>query len=123
MLLHLVIVSLYGSIKRHVIFFNIFYKKYCDLRGSNNNKLVTKPSYISNISRGPTGLIGITGKRYYSSSKNSEPSAFGEQGSNQSDSHNKNKSSANRKNLSSPESRPYPDLYKGRGIKKKNVPD
>jgi len=120
-LLQLNIVSLYESIKCNVIIFiYLFYYKYCDFLSFNKKELVSESSYISNVSRGPSrkrGIIG-QGKRYYSTSALRSDSKLDLKDTKQPNLRNKNKSRAprRRKNLSSPESRPYPDLYKGRGI-------
>ncbi len=86
-------------------------------------------NFISNISRGLSiqrGIIG-KGKRCYSSSalrSNSKINLNKDKQEGSLASHNKKKSSSpsrHWKNLSSPEARSYPDLYKGRG-KPKSTP-
>lgn len=115
-LLQLNIVSAYVIIKCYVIFFIHLYHKCCDFLSFNKKELVSKSSYISIVSRDPLrkrGTIG-QGKRYYSTSALRSDSELDLKDTKQPNLRNKNKSP--RKNLSSPESRPYPDLYKGRGI-------
>ena len=115
-------VSLYESIKCYVVFFiSLFYFKCCDFMSFNKKELVSKSFCVSNISRYPSRQIYITdsfpyykgGVRYYSSFTLRSDSKLNLKDIKQSDLDNKNKSS--RRNLNSPESRPYLDLYKGRG--------
>ena len=118
-LLQLNIVSLYESIKCYVIakfFTHLFYYKYCGFLSFNKKELVSQSSYRSNVSRDPSRKRGIIGqnKRYYSTSALRSDSELDLKETKQPNLSNKIKSP--RKNLSSPESRPYPDLYKGRGI-------
>lgn len=118
-------VSLYESIKCYVVFFiSLFYFKYCDFMSFNKKELVSKSFCVSNISRYPSRQIYITdsfpkgGVRYYSSFTLRSDSKLNLKDIKQSDLDNKNKSTSlreTRRNLNSPESRPYLDLYKGRG--------
>ena len=116
------IVSLYGSIKCYVIFFiHLFYFMYYYFLSFIKEELGFKAFYISNISRGLSRQRGIIdkGKRCYSSSALRSNSKINFNKDKRLDSHNEKKYS--RKNLSSPESRSYIDLYKGRG-KPKSTP-
>ena len=120
--LELNIVSLYENIKCYVIFFiHLFYFMYYYFLSFIKEELGFKAFYISNISRGLSRQRGIIdkGKRCYSSSALRSNSKINFNKDKRLDSHNEKKYS--RKNLSSPESRSYIDLYKGRG-KPKSTP-
>ena len=121
-ILRLNIVSLCVGIKCYVVFFiDFFYFIYYYFFSFIKEELGFQSFYISNISRGLSRQRGIIdkGKRCFSSSALRSNSKINLNKDKQQDSPNKKKSS--RKNLSSPESRSYLDLYKGRG-KPKSTP-
>jgi len=109
------VVSFYVNIKCYVIFFIYhFYCIYYDLLSFNQRKLVSQLSPRQNTTRGKlaTGQMDIVrGIRCYSSS--SQESELDLKTTKR-----QSKNISRRKNLSSPESRPYAGLYKGRGIPK-----
>lgn len=111
------VVSFYVNIKCYVIFFIChFYCIYYDLLYYNQRKLVYQLSPRQNTTRGKlaTGQMDIVrGIRCYSSS--SQESEL-DLKTTKRQSQIISPSRKQRKNLGSPESRPYADLYKGRGI-------
>lgn len=112
--LQLQVVSFYVNIKCYVIFFiYYFYCIYYDLLSLNQRKLVSQISPRQNTTIGilATGQMNVVrGIRCYSSSQKSKLDLKTTK--------RQSKNISSRKNLSSPESRPYADLYKGRGIPK-----
>lgn len=113
------IVNFYKNIKRYVIFFiYLFYCIYYNLLSFNQRKLVSQLSNRRSITWGKLTATGqmdtVRGKRCYISSSQKP-------GINLKTTKGQPKNKSPRKNLSSPESRPYADLYKGRGVPQ-NVP-
>ena len=112
-------VSIYGSIKCDVVFFIQFSHFLSYFLSFIEEELGFKAFFISNISRGLSiqrGII-VKGKRCYSSSAPRSNSKINLNEGKQQGSQKK----GSKRNLSSPEAKSYPDLYKGRG-KPKSMP-